>query len=192
MTGYYDGKLLVAPPTMRDRRFARSVVYIWKHDVSGACGTIINRPLEEPTFQHVCTESKIPCVAGVDPTLFWGGPVMENIVGCLHTLDYSISTTNTHSEHLGFTMDRTVINDIALGRGPENCIITMGMATWDSGQLEEELTAPPPRSRNESWLILDYDPNLIWHGENDELWTACVNMAAAQHSREFTSKLLRD
>ena len=192
MTDYLDGKLLVAPPFMRDQRFAKSVVYVWKHDVAGAAGVIINRPLEEPTWHSVCREGEIACLADVNLSLYWGGPVMTQVIGCLHTLDYHIASTNSDSVHLGFTMDRKIINDIANGDGPRDYIITMGVATWSSGQLEEELLAPPPRSKHESWLPLDYDPNLMWQGENGDLWNACVNMAVAQHSREFTSKLLRD
>ena len=69
MTDYLDGKLLVAPPFMRDQRFAKSVVYVWKHDVAGAAGVIINRPLEEPTWHSVCREGGIACVADVNPSL---------------------------------------------------------------------------------------------------------------------------
>ena len=192
MNDYLDGKLLVAPPSMRDQRFAKSVVYIWKHDVIGAAGVILNRPLDEPTWHHVCDEAGILCIDSINPTLYWGGPVMTQVIGCLHTLDYKIPTTNIDSEHLGFTMDKRVINDIARGDSPRDYIVTMGVATWASGQLEEELSAPEPRSKHESWLPLDYDPNIIWNGDNTEMWNACVNMAASQHSREFTSKLLRD
>jgi len=192
MNDYLDGKLLVAPPSMRDLRFAKSVIYIWKHDVLGAAGVVLNRPLEEPTWRHVCQEGRIPCATDINPTMYWGGPVMSQVLGCLHTLDYLIPSTNADSVHLGFTMDRRIINDIAKKKAPHDYIVTMGVATWASGQLEEELLAPEPRSKHESWLPLDYDPNIIWQGENAEMWNACVNMAVSQHSREFTSKLLRD
>ena len=48
MSTYLDGKLLVAPPKMKDWRFARSVVYIFKHDVSGAGGIIVNKKVSVP------------------------------------------------------------------------------------------------------------------------------------------------
>ena len=38
-----QGKLLVAPPGMPDWRFQKTVVYIWRHDVSGACGVIMKK-----------------------------------------------------------------------------------------------------------------------------------------------------
>ena len=51
---YLDGKLLVAPPKMTDWRFAKSVVYIWKHDVSGAGGIIVNKKVSAPSFENIC------------------------------------------------------------------------------------------------------------------------------------------
>jgi putative transcriptional regulator len=191
MSEYYDGKLLIAPPSMRDWRFAKSVVYIWKHDVSGAAGIIINKPLDAPTFREVCAEAECYPAEGINPTLFYGGPVIEGMVGCLHSLDYAIKDT-VKSNSLNFTLDRKIIQDIAEGQGPNNYIITMGMANWDAGQLEQELESLPPRSKNESWLALDFDPNLIWQGTHPKLWNACLNMAVAQGSREYVSKFIKD
>ena len=192
MNDYYDGKLLVAPPSMRDPRFAKSVVFIWKHDVSGAAGVIINRPLNSPNFKEVCAEANVISAQGVNPTMFYGGPVIEGIIGCLHSNEYNLLDTVGAQGPVSFTLDRQVINDVALDCGPKNYILTVGMSSWESGQLEEELESIPPRSKNESWLILDCDPNLIWQGNHPNMWNACVNLAVAQHSREFTSKLLRD
>ena len=53
---YLDGKLLIAPPKMTDWRFAKSVVYIWKHDVSGAGGIIVNKKVSAPSFDNICRE----------------------------------------------------------------------------------------------------------------------------------------
>ena len=46
MTTYVDGKILIAPPRMTDWRFAKSLIYIWRHDVGGASGTIINKRVQ--------------------------------------------------------------------------------------------------------------------------------------------------
>ena len=38
-----QGKLLIAPPRLPDWRFQKSVIYMWKHDIGGASGVIINK-----------------------------------------------------------------------------------------------------------------------------------------------------
>ena len=54
MSEYVDGKILVAPPKMGDWRFAKTVLYIWKHDVYGAAGVIVNKQMGAPSFKRIC------------------------------------------------------------------------------------------------------------------------------------------
>jgi putative transcriptional regulator len=192
MSTYYEGKLLVAPPSMRDWRFKKSVVYLWKHDIAGATGIIINKQLESPTFRDICEESDIELDEGIDAPIYYGGPINMEIVGCLHTLDYRVDSTNVFDTELGFTMDRKCITDIAHGRGPAQYIVTMGMASWMSGQLETELEALPPRSRHESWLVMDFDPNIVWHSNQREMWNACVNIAVHEQSLNYVDRFFKN
>jgi len=192
MSQYCDGKLLVAPPKMRDHRFEKTVVYIWKHDISGASGITINKPLPSLPLSKLCRETGIELGEGIQETIYYGGPVMENCVGCLHTNDIIMKSSNlcTNGDLL-FTLDRYVIERIAKGRGPKKFLITMGMAQWGPLQLETELEALPPRKKTESWLVLDYDPNLIWSGQNPNFWNSCLNLAVNQSSREFTNNFFK-
>ena len=142
-----QGKLLVAPPNMPDWRFRKSVVYMWRHDVSGAAGVIINKKCEKPTFEHVCQEGSISRNQQVNPTIYYGGPVLTNIIGVLHSTEYKIKSTNMTAEgKVGFTLDRKILEDIAMSGGPLNKIVTLGMANWDAGQLEEEIEPRPSKS----------------------------------------------
>ena len=187
-----SGKFLVAPPTMRDWRFAQTVVYLWKHDLNGASGVIINRPVESSRLIDICRDGNIRVGEGIDSPINYGGPIGENIVGCLHTLDWASPNTNQFDTELGFTLDRQIIANIAQGRGPAQYIVTMGMATWSAGQLEAEIAAEPPRNKNESWLVMDFDPNVIWHGKIDHMYSSCVSIAVSEQSRNYVSKYLRD
>jgi putative transcriptional regulator len=194
MSKNIEGKFLVAPPHMRDERFKKTVIYLWKHDVTGSAGVIINKPLESPNWSDVCQEGNIVSAPSINPVMFWGGPVMSSVIGCLHSMDYSINQTNTNlsGNNIGFTMDKSIINAIAQNKGPKQYITTLGIVSWDIGQLEEELDALPPRKQLESWLILDFDPNLLWSGENPELWNSCVNSCIFEKSREYVSKFVKD
>jgi putative transcriptional regulator len=191
MNEYYDGKLLVAPPAMRDWRFKNTVVYVYKHDVSGASGVILNKPLSAPNFQSICKEGNILLGEGIDTPIFYGGPIAMGVVGCLHSLDYTIASTNNNTE-LGFTLDKKIISDIARGHGPSQYIVTMGIATWEAGQLETEIEALPPRSKKESWLVMDFDPNIVWNSTTPGMWNACVNIALAEQSKQYVDKFFKN
>jgi len=194
-----QGKLLVAPPSMPDPRFAKTVVYIWRHDVSGAAGVIINKRCEKPTFKHVCEESKLPRKETANPPVHYGGPVLNNIVGVLHSTDFVLPSTNTLTAMgddgpIGFTLDRKMLEIIAGGKGPLNRLVTLGMANWETGQLEEELEHP--RNPAMSWLVLDYDEKIVFgqlaEDKPDEIWEECVSKAVRNKTQEITAKVFKD
>jgi len=190
-----SGKLLIAPPNMPDWRFQKSVVFIWRHDVSGAAGVIINKKCKKPTFEHICQEGGINRNEQVRPPVYYGGPVLNNIVGILHSTDYRLASTSTiNGMDVGFTLDRKILQDVAMGGGPLNKLITMGLANWDSGQLEEEIENP--RNPAMSWLIMDYDEKTVF-GQDPEtepalIWEECVSKAIKTKTSEITSKIFKD
>jgi putative transcriptional regulator len=191
MSEYLDGRLLVAPPKMRDYRFAKSVIYVWKHDVSGAAGVIVNKPLVSPTFEAVCQEGRIEYMSGIHPKIYYGGPVMSNMVGVLHTLDFEIKSTNPVRNDLGFTLDRQAVEAIALGHPPANYFVTMGMSSWEPGQMEQEIAAEPPRRETEAWLVLDYDFEMVFNSSAKDMWEIALNQAVQQKTQQFTNRIFR-
>ena len=186
-----QGKLLVAPPNMPDWRFQKSVVYMWRHDVSGAAGVIINKKCTHPNFEHVCTEGGITKNPEVKLPVYYGGPVLTNIIGVLHSKDLQLGSSNTTNQPLAFTLDRKMLEMIAVGGGPKQKLVTLGMANWETGQLEAELDPVPPRPKTMSWLIIPYDNDIIFNTKPEEIWELCVNRAVADKTKEITSKVFK-
>jgi putative transcriptional regulator len=190
-----QGKLLIAPPNMPDQRFAKSVIYIWRHDVSGAAGVMINKRCQQPDFKHVCREGKIHRLPDVFPPVHYGGPILNNVIGVLHSTDYALRSTNTLlNGNVGFTLDRKILEEIAKGKGPSNTMITLGMANWHAGQLEEEIEHPYNPAM--SWLVMDYDEKLVFgqldDDKPDDIWKECVSQAIKNKTQEITSKVFKD
>ena len=190
-----QGKLLVAPPGMPDPRFRKTVVFIWKHDVSGAAGVVVNKRCQRPTFKHVCEEGSIPRNPKVNPPIYWGGPVLNNVVGVLHSTEYRLPSTNTLIEGtVGFTLDSKILQDVAQKKGPLNRMVTLGMCNWASSQLEDEIEHP--HAPQMSWLMLDYDEKLVFgqlpESKPDDIWEDCVSRAVKKKTQEITSRIFRD
>ena len=193
MTTDTQGKLLVAPPNMPDWRFAKSVVYMWRHDVAGAAGVIVNKICKHPDFKHVCAEGGVPLDPMYNQPVYYGGPVLTNIIGTLHTKDVQLASSQSRKQdHLAYTLDRKMLDMIAQGEGPTRKLITLGMANWEAGQLEAELDPQPPRPMAMSWLVLPYEEDLVFNVKHDELWEMCVNKAVANKTSEITSKIFKD
>ena len=187
-----QGKLLVAPPNMTDWRFQKSVVYIWKHDVSGAAGCIINKRVKNPTWQHICNEGGVPLKSDIQYPTWYGGPVLSNLIGVLHTPDYAGPQTNGMADSCRFTLDRKILVDIADNKGPEQFMITIGLSNWEANQLDAELEAVPPRPSTMSWLVLDYDKNLVFGKKESDFWEMCVSRAVANKTSELTNKIFKN
>ena len=188
-----QGQFLVAPPNMPDWRFQKTVIYMWRHDVSGAAGGGINKKCKHPDFKHICNEGTIKRNENVNPPVFYGGPVLNNIIGVLHSKDVTLGSSNTEkTQPLAFTLDRKMLEMIAQGGGPKQKLITMGMANWTEGQLEDELEALPPRKPTMSWLVLPYDEKIIFGPQPGDLWEMCVSRAVANKTKEILSHNFKD
>ena len=190
-----QGKLLIAPPGMPDPRFAKTVVYIWRHDVSGAAGVVINKRCQQPDFKHVCHEGIIKRLPEVNHPVYYGGPVLTNMVGVLHSTEYRVASTNTMVDgKVGFTLDSKILEDVAKGQGPLNRMITLGICSWNASQLEEEIEHPHTPAM--SWLMLDYDEKLVFgqleDSKSDDIWEDCVTRAVKNKTSEITSKIFKD
>ena len=117
---------------------------------------------------------------------------MTNLVGCLHSLDYNIPATVKCQNNLGFTFDKKIIEDIAINKGPQNYLLTIGFSSWTAGQLEEEFDATPPRRPTSSWLIMDYDPTIIFGPKMQDLWDSCVAQCIQKTTKSITNKFFKN
>src|SRR5882762_4315859 len=70
------GQLLIATPAMRDTRFDRAVILMVRHDIDGAMGIVINRPLgERPLADLLAAFGAKDAPATGNVRIFLGGPV---------------------------------------------------------------------------------------------------------------------
>ena len=68
----------------------------------------------------------------------------------------------------------------------------MGMANWQSQQLEDEIDAIPPRKPAMSWLVLPCDEKLIFGPQPIDLWDMCVSRAVENKTKEITDKIFKN
>ncbi len=175
--GFLDGQLLIAMPSMADKRFARSVVYICAPSADGAMGIVINKVAQNITFPDLLgrldllpPESQIKLDNRLSrmPVQF-GGPVETGRGFVLHTTDYySADTTLPISERVGLTATLDVLRAIAKGEGPQRSLLALGYSGWGPGQLEDEI-------QKNGWLHCEADEDLIFMTANDEKYQAALH-----------------
>jgi putative transcriptional regulator len=163
-SGYLDGQLLIAMPTMIDRRFARSVIYLCAHSAEGAMGLIINQRASHISFPDLLERLEI---VGTDAeetmpadmlsmAIHVGGPVEPERGFVLHSSDYfAASSTLPIDDEVCLTATIDILKAMATGKGPDRAILALGYAGWAPGQLENEIQA-------NGWLHCPPDLDLIF------------------------------
>ncbi|OGT64946.1 MAG: hypothetical protein A3J38_05040 [Gammaproteobacteria bacterium RIFCSPHIGHO2_12_FULL_45_9] len=152
-------------PTLEDSVFEHAVVYLHEHGPDGAVGIIINHPLQMRLgrlLEHINLEPSSPEIGDV-PVLM-GGPVGQEHGFILfpEALQATEEATETHyvsdlaagapNVHVGLSVSKEILQEIAEARGPTHYLVALGYAGWAPGQLEAEVAA------NQWWplpMVLD-------------------------------------
>ncbi len=134
------GRLLVAAPGLSDANFARSIIYLIKHDADGAVGVILNKTLGGGPLSALLKGFGYDGVNDQrDVKLHFGGPVQTDAAFVLHTPDFDNETTRRVSGGFSMTATRSILEAIAEGHGPRRALFALGYAGWSAGQLDEEI-----------------------------------------------------
>jgi putative transcriptional regulator len=153
-------QLLVATCKMDSQAFKEGVVLLYKHDVSGSQGLMINQPLEAnlgTILDQLNIQSDLPGI--VDKTIFLGGP-LDRSQGLILSMDYQYDKNK-----IAINTKQQCLEDIAKGKGPKDFLIALGHAAWEPGQLEEEIT-------DGYWIQRSVDPALIFETPAKDRWVA--------------------
>lgn len=161
---YLEGQMLVAMPTMSDRRFSRAVIYLITHSAQGAMGLVVNRPMPELSFPDLLEQVKIdsdPIASNI--IVHAGGPVETGRGFVLHSADYMREATVMVGQNIALTATIDVLRALADGNGPRRALLVLGYAGWGPGQLEMEIQA-------NAWLNVPADEALIFGHDEEKKW----------------------
>lgn len=158
------GRLLVASPKMGDPRFFESVIYMVRHDATGAMGLVVNRPIGVGPISKLLEEFGEEAGGGeVEILLHYGGPVERRMGFVLHSTDYVGEGTIVVDDGVALSSNLDVLKAIDAGKGPERRLFAIGYAGWGAGQLEAELAA-------QDWYVVPADDRLIFDDSPEGKW----------------------
>src|SRR5262245_30666568 len=95
---YLEGQLLLAMPTMTDKRFRRAVIYMCRHSDDGAMGIIVNQRAKNLSFASLLRQLNLVDKKTAEPIperiadkkIRIGGPVSTERGFVLHSDDFVI------------------------------------------------------------------------------------------------------
>ena len=166
------GQFLVATDTLRDPRFARTVIYMVRHDGSGALGLVVNRPVRDVPLAPLLRQFGLDD-RGVNGSirLHYGGPVEPAVGFLLHTVEYATEGTERVTGDVAvtpLTARPVVLRDIAHGAGPRRFLFALGYAGWAPGQLEGEID-------NGAWITVSADEQLLFDDDHARKWERAMS-----------------
>lgn len=162
----FAGKLLVADTSLKDPRFARSVIYLVRHDAEGAFGLIINKPLARLPLADMLRQLDVEgSETEAELDLYFGGPVQGELGFVLHSRDFAAAkATMIVQDGYAVSDVRQVLRAISEQKGPEKALFAVGYAGWAPDQLDAEL-------ERGDWNVIDADDALVFDLPVSEKWS---------------------
>ncbi len=168
---------LIAMPALHDPNFFRSVTYICEHNEDGAMGITINRPLEI-TLGEILRQTKIPCDNDAinDAPIFLGGPVQNERGFVIHRPQGDWDATLAVNDEICVTSSKDILEAMATGSTPTDCLVALGYAGWSEGQLENEIA-------ENVWISVPASGEILFNTPFDQCWEAAAAHAGVDLSR---------
>ena len=164
------GQIIVSMPSLEDERFYKTVIYICAHSSEGSMGIIINKKIDYDLYPDLLQQ------LGIDKPLNnkklfirYGGPVESGRGFVLHSDDMVRKETLNIDKGVALTSTAEFFDDLSKGKGPKNCILALGYAGWQPGQLEHEIM------RN-SWMSLSVDNSFLFDDEVSRKWSQAYKL----------------
>ncbi len=169
LSGYLTGQFLLAMPHMQDSRYEKTVIYICGHDLNGAMGLVVNKFLGDLTLKGLLEYLNLPRESiRRDLPIYFGGPVDTGRGFVLHSDEFTHSGTVQLGKHIALTATIDVLQAIAEGGGPKECLLAMGYVGWGPGQLDSEL-------HSNRWLQVEADSEILFQTSIEKKWEKAIS-----------------
>jgi len=164
-------QMLIATPDMADERFTKAVILVCEHNEHGALGINLNMP-SDITFEEILESLSIPTDHGDnDEVIYDGGPVNTQCGFILHQNLQNYDSSIQISNGIALTTSKDIITAIANNSMNGDWFMALGCATWDAGQLEQEVA-------ENDWITCASNEDLIFnqHHEPQDKWEQALNI----------------
>ncbi len=162
------GQFLIAMPKLLDPNFRQSVTCITEHTAEGAVGIIINRIIGQVNSRIIFEELGIEYHSQAENIpIHIGGPVHENEIFILHSSPLDWDGSLIVNDNLALSNSRSILEAIAVGKGPGSFLISLGCAGWGPGQLDWEM-------QQNAWLTTVCNHDIIFSTPVSDRWETAI------------------
>jgi len=167
-SGSLKGHFLMAMPSLKDPNFFQTVSIICEHNVEGAVGVVVNRQHANLLGEDIFKELMIDYVPGTASIpIHIGGPVHIGEIFMIHGPPFDWESCIMVTPTIAMSNTRDIVESVAMGRGPESYIFSLGCAGWGPGQLEAEI-------RDNAWLTIPAVDEIVFSWPLESRWDEAV------------------
>jgi putative transcriptional regulator len=170
------GKLLIAPPAIKDGFWQKSVVIVTEN-YKGHTGIVLNKP-SKMSVKEFAKQNHI--MLDIPGFIHLGGPVNTKALTMLHTNEWSCENTMKVTEDFSISSSPEILTKLAMGNIPEKWRMFVGLSGWTAGQLELEIAGEPPYTKNTSWLTSSSDLDIIFGYSTQQQWTESIERSGSE------------
>jgi putative transcriptional regulator len=177
------GNLLIAPPSVKNNFWQKSVVMVTEDHAHGTAGVIINKRSNMSVVEFA---QQLGIALDLPGFVYIGGPVNPKNLSILHTSEWTCSNTMRINNEFSLSSSHDMIPRFAVGDLPEKWRIILGVSGWAPGQLNSELEGIAPFKHENSWCVVKSSLKLVFGNDNNEQWCNAIDQSA----QEFAENLL--
>ena len=174
------GKVLIAHPNLdNENPFYKTVIYLYQDDPQqGTIGVILNKK-SRYTISNVCAEKNIH-FGDTKALVYHGGPVNQRALVLLHTDDWQSKNTAWAGNNLCVSSDDVMMEKLGTGNQPAYWRLFGGMAAWQPGQLDAELSGEWPYRPENSWLVANANEEMLFTKDGNKQWEIAFQSSSQQ------------
>tara|TARA_B110000503_G_C6972669_1_gene339847 strand:+ start:78 stop:629 length:552 start_codon:yes stop_codon:yes gene_type:complete len=179
-----QGNILIAHPNIPSNNpWSKTVIYIFEDNHTGTKGVILNKPSSFPVSDFLASR-------GMDfpysnENMRYGGPIKSDLVTMLHTDHWYSKSTRVINSGIAISYDDFMFEKMCMGDTPSLYRVSVGVAVWQTGQLDMELAGKPPYRPENSWLIADANVNIIFGQDGERQWHKAIELCSSQMINQF-------
>ncbi len=178
----FEGKLLVATPSLNGSIFEKALIFICAHDETGAVGVVINKSVGSITTDELIQllDLKRNKKSIKEFKILYGGPVEETKLFILSADKTQKDTFSTDPKLTLFTNAEGFLADVLKGTQKDDFILVKGFCGWDKNQLEEEI-------KENSWMLLNPDYSMVFPKKKLAAWDKIIKSIGIKKPNNIVS-----
>lgn len=177
-----EGKLLIAPPSVRGTFWEKTVIYVTEDHNQGSVGFILNKK-SKLTVKEFTEQCGFEC--NQEGHVYIGGPVNPKALTMLHSSEWSCGNTLRINNDFSLSSSVELLERLSVGRVPRFWRLMVGMSAWAPKQLNNELKGIPPYSHRTSWLISSAHHHTVFGVDGNDQWTLGIETAGEEFAHSI-------